>query len=78
MGSKKSFPHICTCNEVVLEADTKYADRAKEKARQIPRPLAFTCKLACIHCPSDKTTLVICLMLDLRTLSIWLRIALPR
>ena len=52
--------------------------RAKEAARRIPRPPAFTGKLAFIHCTSDKTTLAMWLMLDLRTSSIWLKIALPR
>ena len=46
-----------SCNEVVLVADATYAGRAKEKARRIPTPPAFTGKQACIHCSSDKTTL---------------------
>ena len=58
-----------SCNEAVLVADARYAGRAKEAARRIPRPPAFTGKLACIHCTSEKTTLAMWLMLDLRTSS---------
>ena len=61
---------IRSCNEVALVADARYAGRAKEKARRIPRHPAFTGKLACIHCSPDKTTLAMWLMLDLRVSSI--------
>ena len=38
----------------------------------------FTGKVAYIHCTSDKTTLAMWLMSDLRTSSFLLRVALPR
>ena len=69
---------IRSCNEAVLVADARYAGRVKEAARQIPRLPAFTGKLACIHSTSNKTTLAMWLMLNLRTSSIRLKIALPR
>ena len=56
---------IRTCYEAVLVADARYAGRSKEAAQRIPRPLAFTVKLACIHFTSDKSTLAMWLMLDL-------------
>ena len=61
---------IRSCNEAVLVADARYAGRAKEAAQRIPRPPVFTGKLACIHYTSDKTTLTIWLMLNLRVSSI--------
>ena len=40
-----------------MVADARYVGRAKKAARRIPRPPAFTGKLACILCMSDKTKL---------------------
>ena len=56
---------IRSCNEVA--ADAIYDGRAEERARRIPRPPAVTSELACVHCSSDKTTLAMWLMLDLRS-----------